>query len=217
MQRIVLSLAAAGLAAAAAMSPALASNPAGRVERIAGDASRAADDGTVEALALGSVIYEGDTVATGDGARLRVRFSDTSSLQMGENAELLIDEMVHPSAEDTGSQAFEFATGVFRFISGSIAHADPDSVSLSTPVATIGIRGTNVVFGVLTVGMPEGQSHYGFQLWDGAVEITSMAGSVILDERGEGTFLPLTKIAAPTPTRQWKEDEAAEARDAVSF
>jgi len=196
---------------------AMAATPAGRVERIAGDARRATADGTTEALGPGSVVYEGDTVSTDEGARLRVRFGDSSSLQMGENAEVLIDEMVYPAADQSGSQAFEFATGVYRFISGGIAKADPDSVSLDTPVATIGIRGTNVVFGILTVGMPEGQSHYGFQLWDGAVEITSPAGTVVLDEPGEGTFLPLTKIAAPTPVRQWKPDEAAEAREAVSF
>ncbi len=47
--------------------------------------------------------------------------------------------------------------------------------------------------------------------------MTSPGGSVALDEPGEGTFLPLTRIAAPTPVRQWTEAEAAEAEAALAF
>ncbi len=197
--------------------PAAAAEPAGRVEKIRGEAIRAGSDGTQEALQSGSIIYVGDVITTGDESRLRVRFSDTSSLQLSDNAEFVIDELVHQSPGEPGNQALEVAEGVFRFISGAIAAADNQNISLTTPVATIGIRGTNVVFGILTVGMPVGQPHYGFQIWDGAVEISTLAGSVVLDEPGEGTFLPLTEIAAPTPVRQWTEEEAAEARNLVSF
>ena len=84
-------------------------------------------------------------------------------------------------------------------------------------MATIGIRGTVFVGGELTVGMPPGQPHYGFQVTEGAIEVISPGGSVVLDEPGEGTFLPLTAIAAPTPPRQWTEEEAAEAQDALAF
>ncbi|MEQ8665507.1 MAG: FecR domain-containing protein [Rhodospirillales bacterium] len=195
---------------------AIAADPVGRIEKIRGEAERLHARGT-EPLTVGSVVYTEDVIRTGDAARLRIRFLDTSSLQLSENTEFLIDDLVYQGPESAANQSLVFLEGVFGFISGSIAQADREAVSLTTPVATIGIRGTQVVFGVLTVGMPPGEPHYGFQIWDGAVEITSPVGSVTLDEPGEGTFLPLTRTAAPTPVRRWTEEEAAEARDLLAF
>lgn len=106
---------------------------------------------------------------------------------------------------------------MFRFASGQISKLAPSNVTVTTPVATIGIRGTVFLGGELTVGMPPGQPHYGFQVTEGAIEVIAPGGSVVLDEPGEGTFLPLTRIAAPTPVRQWTEEEAAEAQDALAF
>ncbi|MEK9670883.1 MAG: hypothetical protein VW268_00080 [Rhodospirillaceae bacterium] len=34
--------------------------------------------------------------------------------------------------------------GVFSFVSGQVAKTDPDAMKIDTPVATIGIRGTQV-------------------------------------------------------------------------
>lgn len=189
---------------------------AGTVERQLGEASR---NGST-ALSVGSSVFVGDTIATGENSKLIIRFNDQSTLKFGEKASMVIDEMVYEPAgrnPEGGSQAVKFAEGVFEFVSGTIGRNLPESVALNTPVATIGIRGTRVIFGVLTVGMPPGVPHYGFQIYEGAVEITSPEGSVILDEPGEGTFLPLTRVAAPTPVRQWTPEEAQEARDAVDF
>ena len=207
---------AAAIFLAVSAAPSNAADPVGRVERLKGDASRLHADGT-EALAVGSVVYTDDVIRTGDTARLRIRFLDTSSLQLSENTQFLIDDMVYQGPGSDANQTLVFLEGVFGFISGEIARIDRDAVSLTTPVATIGIRGTQVVFGELTVGMPRGQTHYGFQIWDGAVEVASPVGSVVLDEAGEGTFLPLTQTAAPTPVRQWTAEEAAEVRARLAF
>jgi len=191
----------------------------GSVERQKGDASRVAA-GDSAALSVGSELLEGDLVRTGAGSRLVIRFDDTSSLTLGENAEVAIDAMIYEPAGRTpelGTQSLKFVQGVFRYVSGKVSKSMPDQVALSTPVATIGIRGTEFVFGEFTTGMPPGESHYGFQIYQGAVEITSPAGAVTLDEPGEGTFLPLTGVAAPTPPSQWSPEAAAEARNALAF
>ena len=191
----------------------------GSIERQKGDASRVVA-GESASLSVGSQLLEGDLVRTGDGSRLVIRFDDTSSLTLGENAEVAIDAMIYEPAGRTpelGAQSLKFVQGVFRFVSGKVSKSMPDQVALRTPVATIGIRGTEVVFGEFTVGMPPGESHYGFQIYQGAVEITSSEGSVTLDEPGEGTFLPLTGVAAPTPPSIWSAEAAAEARDKLAF
>ncbi len=195
--------------------PVQAQQLAGQVERQKGAASRSAGAGTVD-LVQGASVYVGDEIRTGPGARLQIRFDDQSKLTLGADARITIDQLVYAPGGDS-RQALAIARGVFRFATGLIGKQVPQNVAFKTPVATIGIRGTVFLGGELTVGMPPGQPHYGFQVIEGAIEVTSPAGSVVLDEPGEGTFLPLTRIAAPTPVRQWTEEEAAEAEAAVAF
>ena len=195
--------------------PAWAQQAAGQVERQKGTASRSTASATSD-LAQGSQVFVGDEIRTGPGARLLIQFDDESKLTLGENARITIDQFVYEPAGDS-NQALAIVVGVFRFISGRIANESPLDVAFSTPVATIGLRGTEFLGGELTVGMPVGQPHYGFQINEGAIEVISPGGSVVLDEAGEGTFLPLTGIAAPTPVRQWTAEEAAEAVDALAF
>jgi len=195
--------------------PAQAQQVAGQVERQKGAASRSAAGVTID-LSQGGRIFVGDDIRTGPGARLQIRFDDESMLTLGENALITIDQFVYAPSGDS-SQALAIAQGVFRFAAGQIGKLAPGSIAFETPVAVVGIRGTVFLGGELTVGMPAGQPHYGFQIIEGAIEVTSPAGSVVLDEPGEGTFLPLTRIAAPTPVRQWTEEEAAEAQAALAF
>lgn len=208
-------LAALAFVALVCSMPAHAQQAAGQVERQKGAANRSAADSTSD-LKQGGRVYVGDEISTGPGARLQILFDDQSKLTLGENARITIDQFVY--APSGGSrQALAILRGVFRFASGQISKQVPRNVAFTTPVATLGIRGTVFLGGELTVGMPTGQSHYGFQIIEGAIEVTSPAGSVVLDEPGEGTFLPLTRVAAPTPVRQWTDAEAAEAQAALAF
>ncbi|MCK5777781.1 MAG: FecR domain-containing protein [Rhodospirillales bacterium] len=207
------------LLAAVVAIPAAALERAGTVERQKGDATRT-QGGESAPLTEGSAVYAGDKIETADGARLIVRFTDSSTLQMGADAIIEVDEMVydvHGLTDATDKQGLKFVEGVFRYVSGAISHNDFNSVAITTPVATIGIRGTEFVAGRLTVGMPPGTSHYGYQIREGAIEIVAPGGSVTLDAPGEGTFLPFGRVAAPTPVRQWTTEEAQEADDLLAF
>lgn len=197
-------------------SAAHAANAIGLIEILRGSSIRTAAGGT-QTLGLGGPVFSGDTIETGVNARVQIRFADDSSLRLGENARVILDEMVYEAGESDGSQIIAMAQGVFQFTSGLLAQSNRDSVFIQTPVATIGIRGTQFLGGELTVGMPPGVPHYGFQVQDGAIEVITGLGTVTLDEPGEGTFLPLTKLAAPTPVRQWTPEEAQEAIDALAF
>ena len=202
-----------------AASTSWAQERAGIVLRQKGDASRS-QVAESAALQTGSAVYAGDTIETGPDARLLIRFVDASTLQMGAGGKLVIDEMVynvHGLSNAPDRQSVNFVEGVFRYVSGAISSNDGTDVAIGTPVATIGIRGTDFVAGRLTVGMPPGTSHYGYQIRDGAIEIIAPGGSVTLDAPVEGTFLPFDEIAAPTPVRQWTDAEAQEADDLLAF
>jgi hypothetical protein len=124
---------------------------------------------------------------------------------------------VHGLTDEPDRQSVNFVEGVFRYVSGAISKNDTTDVAINTPVATIGIRGTDFVAGRLTVGMPPGTSHFGAQIRDGAIEVIAPGGSVILDAPGEGTFLPYDRVAAPTPVRQWTDAEQQEADELLAF
>lgn len=207
------------IVALAASTSVAALERAGTVIKLKGESNRMQGD-SAGGLSEGSPVYAGDTVKTGADARLLIRFSDASTLQMGADAEMVLDEMVynvHGLTEDSDQQAVKFVEGVFKYISGTIAANSYTDVAITTPVATIGIRGTEFVAGRLTVGMSPGTSHYGYQIREGAIEIVAPGGSVTLDAPGEGTFLPYDRIAAPTPVRQWTPEEAQEADDLLAF
>lgn len=197
--------------------PAFAQDVVGIVERIAGEARRIGPEGALP-LALGSPIHRQEGIRTASGSRLLIRFVDNSTLTLGEEARIFIDDLVY--SREAGvelSQRIDIFQGVFGFVSGEVGQLARQNVSVRTPVATIGIRGTEFLGGELTVGMPAGRPHYGFQIRDGAIEVAGPGGSVVLDEPGEGTFLPLIGSAAPTPVRQWTPAEAAEADAALAF
>ncbi|MEM6491593.1 MAG: FecR family protein [Pseudomonadota bacterium] len=197
-------------------TPALAQEPVGVVERIKGEAYRTGDAGFAF-LAVGDAVFEDDVLETAPYARMLVRFEDGSALTLGEDARLTIDDMVYRRDAASDRQALSIAKGVFRFLTGAMATANPQSVTFRTPVATIGVRGTNFGGGELFVGMPPGVAHYGFQLQDGAIEVRAPEGTVILDEAGEGTFLPIGRTAPPTPPRQWSQPATDELEAALAF
>lgn len=188
----------------------------GVVERIRGGAVANSVAG-IRPLTQGDQILLGEAIQSGVNARVLIRFSDDSTLTLGENALVIIDEFVFAGANDAQSQVIDIVRGVFGYISGQVSRMNAEAVAIRTPVGTIGIRGTEFAGGELFVGMPPGRPHYGFQVQVGAIEVSTPGGAVILDEPGEGTFLPMTQVAAPTPPRIWSEAAAAELEDALAF
>jgi hypothetical protein len=55
---------------------------------------------------------------------------------------MIIDEMVYDPGTQSGKSAVSVAEGVFTFVSGQIAKTGVDAMTITTPVATIGVRGT---------------------------------------------------------------------------
>jgi len=116
----------------------------GRVERLEGSTTVTHADGTTEALAAGSPVYQDDTVATGTGSKVFVVFSDGTTFTLGANAEMVLDELVYKPAEGIGSLVVSVLKGTFVFATGKIAATKPDAMRVGTPSGTLGIRGTKV-------------------------------------------------------------------------
>ena len=194
----------ASLFTCAVISSALAAD-VGQVDRAQGICY-----GTVgvetQALASGSPIELEQTVATEAGARLELVFLDDTKLTLGENAKLRIDRFIY-APRTTRTSVRLAAIGAFRFVSG--ARGGESDVAIVTPVATIGVRGTDFWAGPI-------DGAYGVLLLEGAVDVANGAGSATLDEPGEGVNFT-GPGAAPGAVTQWPQDKVSRALASVAF
>jgi hypothetical protein len=127
------------------MSPALAASADTRVG-VTGAVNPAAA-GTppgeeTRALTVGDdIIYRERVVTTTDG-QAQILFLDQSSLLIGPNSTVVIDEFVYDPATNKGNMAATLTQGSFRYIGGKLSRQG--NATLKTPVATLGIRGSDV-------------------------------------------------------------------------
>jgi hypothetical protein len=180
----------------------------GAVSRIQGDA-RATRDGTTRTLGLHALVFSNEAVSTGEAARLEVTFIDKTRLTLGARAELTLDRYVFNRA--AGGRTIKFGVvGAFRFLSGRASKLANSDVSVTTPVATIGIRGTEFWAG------PVDDQALGVLLINGAVSVSNAGGQQILSRPGQGTNISRVG-AAPGPVTFWPRDKVARAIAAVTF
>ena len=160
---------------------------------LAGDAFAIHADGSRFQLAKGDAVYEGDVIETGGaGSAIRMVFTDKTEFSLGTDARLALDQLVFNPDTQSGSSQFSVLKGVFIFASGEIAKTDNTHMTVITPVATIGIRGTEVAGHVSATDSQ-------FTIIHGAIEVTTRAGSVTLDDHGETTHVTGIDTAPSNP------------------
>ena len=180
----------------------------GVVSRIQGEA-RGTRGGTTRALGLNASVFLNETVSTGEAARLEVTFNDDTRLTIGEKAKLTLDTYVFDPAAGSGTIKCGVA-GALRFVSGKLTKLASADVSVTTAVATLGIRGTEFW------GGPIDDQALGVFLIEGAVSVSNAAGEQILRQPGQGTNIA-TPGSAPGPVTIWPQDKVNRAVATVTF
>lgn len=94
---------------------------------------------------VGDSVYENDTLETDDNGSIGVTFKDATRISVGPKSKLTINKFVYSPKQGKFAFAARIAKGTMSYISGNIAKRSPDSVSVQTPSATIGIRGTKFI------------------------------------------------------------------------
>ncbi|MCW9002541.1 MAG: FecR domain-containing protein, partial [Rhodospirillales bacterium] len=167
--------------------PTVSAQPIGSVEKADGVVMVVRADGTRVELQVGDPVYQGDLLETGGDGAVGIVLADETTFSMGENGSMVLDEMVFDPSAQEGKISMSIVKGVFTFVSGQVAKTDPDAMTLNTPVATIGIRGTQAGIDIadgktLTVALMEEAD--GFV---GEVTVTNGAGQVIVNVANMGT------------------------------
>lgn len=188
----------------------LAQSPArvGLVNAVQAEASVVTGDADTKAE-IGVPVHLGDEIRTGAGARLAVTFLDNTQLTLGENARLVVDRFVFDPDQAKGDVLFKASKGAFRFVTGRIGELATKTVEVQTPVASIGVRGTEFWGGPI-------DGAFGVFLLDGVVSVRNQAGETILNAPGLGTTLTSPTVA-PGPAVVWAADKVDRAVASVSF
>src|SRR5262249_6388879 len=122
---------------------------------------------------VGTSVHMNDRLRTGANARLEVTFNDASTLTLGENANVTIDRFVYNPAKSRGELALNSTRGAFRFAGGNIEKLQNKTVTISTPVAAMAVRGTDFWAGPI-------DRQYGVLLLTGNVRASNRSAAVTL-------------------------------------
>lgn len=97
------------------------------------------------AAQTGMELNEGDTVKSGAGAWALLAMSDGASLTLRPDTLLKIDVYRYDAAGNTtdNSSALSLFKGALRAVTGYIGRSNREGYRISTPTATIGVRGTD--------------------------------------------------------------------------
>ena len=182
--------------------------PVGHVLRVQGEANAQAG-GRSHTLTADAPVALGDRLLTGPDARLEVQFFDGTILTLGEKANLVVDEFVVTPGK--GEALFTRVTGALRLIGGTVTKEERHKVQIASAAGTIGIRGTDVWGGTIKPG-----SRLDVFLIEGAVEVRTRAGTVVLDRPGLGTSITAAGGAPQAPT-QWEPGLRDRAIATVTF
>ena len=156
-------------------------------------------DQTIQ-LNQGDFIYLNDIIESNTSA-VGIAFADETTMSVDPNSTMVIDDFVYdPENPTTGSMNANVLEGNFSFVSGQIAKVGADAMKVTTPVLTIGVRGTQVAGKANT----DGQENEIVLLPNedgtvGQIMIKNESGEVLLTEAYQATtiFDPYTVPTVP--------------------
>ena len=102
-------------------------------------------------IAKGTPIELNDRVETKNGV-VNIRFKDDTTVKVTESSAMVIDDFVYDPKSNSGKLGLKAAAGTVRYVSGNIAHNNPNAVNIKTPTAAIAVRGTDFVMSVDETG-----------------------------------------------------------------
>ena len=143
-----------------------------------------------------------DTVSTAR-AKAELTFEDKTTVKLTEHSKMIIDDFVYDPKKGTGKLAVNMALGTARYASGQIAKNNPQQVAIKTPTATIAVRGTDFSMTVDELGrslvmlLPSCDNR---GCVTGAIEVSNLAGVVILDVPYQATMVSSLSTPPSQPT-----------------
>jgi hypothetical protein len=177
------------------MMPALAFASVGTITEQTGPAAEIVRQKNQITANKGTGVQMNDTVST-NKTRLGITFQDNTKVQITEQSKLIIDDFVYDPKQGTGKVAMNVALGTVRMASGAAMKNSKENVKITTPTATISVRGTDFTMTVDEVGRsliillptcPDPKKPD--ECWTGVIEVATDAGYVLLNQAYQATLV----------------------------
>lgn len=168
------------------------STSAGQVITVVGVFQAHKADTPIRSLQRGTDFYTGETLITGNKSTAQVRFTDGTVVALYPNSKYQVTDYVYETGKSKNNHSVtRLIEGGFRAITGLISKANPDAYKVETPVAVIGVRGTN--YGVT---LDNGKLYAG--VWRGGIFLKNESGLIRLGEGEDYQFASVNAAnAAP--------------------
>ena len=101
--------------------------------------------GAFVAAGVGTQLQVADVVRTGADGSVGITMEDDSLLSAGPNSALSIDRYAFDATTHQGRFDATLNKGTLAVISGRIAKQSPEAMTVRTPTAVLGVRGTEFV------------------------------------------------------------------------
>src|SRR5581483_10894268 len=148
----------------------------GRVDFTIGSVNVTDASGRAQPLTRGADVKSGDKISSGSDGRAQIRFSDGAYVSLQPNTEFDIREYRYSGKADGNESAlFGLFKGALRTVTGIVGRVNRNKYQITTPTATIGIRGTG---GLIQVNN------------DGSTLVTGTSGIWSLSNNGGSLDIP---------------------------
>ncbi len=144
-------LLAAGLLLAASTGPLPAQDRVGVSSAVNPQATGTPPGGATRQLVIGQEVVYNERVTTGPAGQTQLLFLDKSSMSVGPNSDLKIDQFVYDPKSGSGKLAMSATRGLLRYVGGKLSKQD-DAVTLKTSTATLAVRGGAFIVNIRPTG-----------------------------------------------------------------
>jgi hypothetical protein len=129
---------------------AAADNSVGQVTTLTGVATVTRANAAAVALLVADPIFKNDTLDTGVNSTLGITFDDETTFSLSADTRIVVNAFVYQEGGAGNAASFNVATGTAAFVASLVAKTG--DMTISTPEATLGIRGTTGVVDVPAAG-----------------------------------------------------------------
>jgi len=136
------------------------------------------------------MVTSGMYIRTGNGSHAILKFEDGQVVSIQSNSTFQVREYTYnPQQVEKSNIVFSLFKGGMHFISGLIGQRNPKAFRLATPMATIGIRGTDFMVVQTSKGLYS-------QVISGSISVTNAAGTAVYNAGNTGLTSSATTLPA---------------------
>ena len=172
---------------------------AGVFQFVVGDV-RIVGAGTERAARKGALINVGELIATAERSTAQIKMGDGAIVVVQPRSRLTVAEFRYAGVEDGSERVvFRLEQGGFRSVTGAIGHTHKSSYSIETPIAHMGVRGTDHESYYFPPGGSENPGAYN-KVNTGLTFIRTGAGEVVIAPNQVGYVRSAQEAPALLPT-----------------